>query len=119
VEGPHVTAILDFELAEAGPLDYELDALYRFLRYPWLYGDAETAAYLTPARFASVWVRLKRAYPELFAVRHLRQRLCLYALDHDLSCLAQAYGGRWGAEAAAETALGRLREVLEGTYGPA
>jgi aminoglycoside phosphotransferase (APT) family kinase protein len=118
VEGPHVTAVLDFELAEAGPPDYELDTIYRFLRYPWMFGDPETGAHLTASRFASVWVRLKRAYPEMFAVRSLRQRLCLYALDHDLSCLVQAYGGRWGGEAGAELALRRLADVLRGDYGP-
>lgn len=39
---------------------------------------------LTPARFASVWIRLKRGYPELFNVGYLRERLCLYALDREL-----------------------------------
>jgi aminoglycoside phosphotransferase (APT) family kinase protein len=118
VEGPHLTAILDFELAEAGPPDYELDTIYRFLRYPGLYAEPGRAARLSPARFASVWVRLKRGYPELFAAPRLRERLCLYALDHDLSCLIQAYGGRWGVEGAVEATMSRLAEVLQGRYGP-
>lgn len=118
VQGPHLTGILDFELAEAGPPDYELDTIYRFLRYPWQFADTASAARVTPARFASVWIRLQRGYPELFSVRHLRDRLCLYALDHDLSALVQAYGGRWGGEAGAERAQRRIAEILQGRYGP-
>ncbi|MFN3653190.1 MAG: phosphotransferase family protein [Armatimonadota bacterium] len=125
VDGPHLSAVLDFELAEAGPPDYELDAIVRFLRRPAEFADAAGVppaelARVTPMRFASVWVRLRKGYPELFAVRNLRERLCLYALDHDLSCLAQAYSGRWGArgEAASGAALDRIAEVLQGRYGP-
>jgi aminoglycoside phosphotransferase (APT) family kinase protein len=120
VEGPHLTGILDFELAEVGPPDYELDAIYRFLRYPAAYADPAVAPRVTPARFASVWMRLRRQYPELFAARHLRERLCLYALDHDLSCLLQAYGARWdrGGDAAVEAATLRIGEILQHRYGP-
>jgi aminoglycoside phosphotransferase (APT) family kinase protein len=118
VKGPDLTGILDFELAESGPPDYELDTIYRFLRYPWLFAEPGSAARVTPGRFASVWIRLKRGYPELFQVRHLRDRLCLYALDHDLSSLLQAYSGRWGAEPGAERALRRIAEILQGRYGP-
>lgn len=118
VDGPHLTAILDFELAESGPPDYELDSIYRFLRYPWLFADPAAARRVTPQRFASVWARLRRTYPALFAAPHLRVRLCLYALDHDLSCLLQAYSGRWGGQAGAEHALERLGEVLQDRYGP-
>jgi aminoglycoside phosphotransferase (APT) family kinase protein len=118
VNGPHLSGILDFELAESGPPDYELDSIYRFLRFPWMFTPAGGASRITPGRFASVWVRLKRGYPELFNVRHLRERLCLYALDHDLSCLIQAYSGRWGSEGAADQALRRLSEILQGRYGP-
>lgn len=117
VEGPHLAAILDFELAEVGPPDYELDAIFRFLRYPWLFAEAGKVAGVTPARFASVWIRLKRGYPELFVAPHLRERLCLYALDHDLSCLVQAYGGRWG-DTGLEVTLRRIGEILQGRYGP-
>lgn len=117
VEGPRLTAILDFELAESGPPDYELDTICRFLRYPSLYTEAGTPA-LSPARFASVWIRLRRGYPEMFNVPHLRERLCLYALDHGLSSLIQAYGGRWGGAQRVETTLDRIADVLQGRYGP-
>jgi aminoglycoside phosphotransferase (APT) family kinase protein len=118
VDGPHLAAILDFELAEAGPPDYELDTLFRMVRYPALYGPPEFAGQLTPARFASVWLRLRRGYPELFAGGRLRERLCLYALDHDLSCLLQAATHPRGTAAEFEAALARLREILSDRYGP-
>jgi aminoglycoside phosphotransferase (APT) family kinase protein len=117
VEGPRVAAIVDFELAEVGTPDYELDTIFRFLRYPWLFAPPEQASRVTPARFASVWIRLKRGYPEMFNVRYLRERLCLYALDHDLSCLIQAYSGRWG-ESGVEVTLRRIGDILQGRYGP-
>jgi aminoglycoside phosphotransferase (APT) family kinase protein len=120
VEGPHLTGILDFELAEVGPPDYELDTIYRFLRYPAAYAEPGSAARVNPTRFASVWMRLRRQYPELFTVPHLRERLCLYALDYELSCLLQASGNRWdrAGEAAMSVATGRIGEILQGRYGP-
>jgi hygromycin-B 7''-O-kinase len=118
VEGPRLSAILDFELAEVGPPDYELDTIYRFLQEPDQFAGPELAAHVTPVRFASVWVRLRRAYPTLF-VPHLRERLQLYALDRSLSCLVRAYSGRWGGGDAVDAALARITEILQGRYGPA
>ena len=118
VDGPNLTGILDFELAEVGPPDYELDTLYRFLTNPATFGDPSLAARLTPARFASVWVRLRRGYPELFAARRLRERLALYALDYHLSCLIQAHSGRWAGESSVEPVYRGLAEILQGRYGP-
>ncbi len=124
VDGPTLAGVLDFELAESGTPDYELDAIYRFLRYPWLYSGARKGLSLTPARFASVWVRLRRHYPELFAVPYLRRRISLYALDHDLSCLLQALQNRTpmlfteSNEQAMLHTLERLAEVLDDRYGP-
>jgi aminoglycoside phosphotransferase (APT) family kinase protein len=118
VDGPRLTALLDFELTEIGALDYELDTLYRFLRDPAQFAEPALAPRVTPTRFASVWVRLKRGYPELFATPRLRERLCLYALDYSLSCLVQAHTGRWGGGETVEPALARIAEILRGTYGP-
>jgi aminoglycoside phosphotransferase (APT) family kinase protein len=119
VDGPHLAAILDFELAEVGTPDYELDTIWRFLRYPADFCDPAVAARVTPTRFASVWVRLRRQYPELFCMPRLRERLCLYALDHDLSCLLQAFNARWDrGEAAVEAATRRLGDILQHRYGP-
>jgi aminoglycoside phosphotransferase (APT) family kinase protein len=123
VDGPHLAAILDFELAEAGPPDYELDTIFRFLRYPDQFVHGRQARRVTPQRFASVWFRLKRGYPELFAARHLRERLALYALDHDLSCLVQLHQNRGiqrqsSSEAGLEATLRRIGEILDHRYGP-
>lgn len=119
VDGPHLAALLDFELAEVGPPDYELDTIYRFLQHPALYAEAGAAQGLTASRFASVWIRLKRGYPELFTVRYLRERLSLYALDRELSCLLQVYRNAWGQERVVEEILGRIGVILQGRYGPA
>lgn len=115
VDGPHLSGVLDFELAEIGPPDYELDSIVRFLRSPELYVSGDAAP--SPTRFASVWVRLKRGYPELFQVRHLQERLRLYALDRELSSLLQVYRLGWNNELAVKGILGRLREILAGNYG--
>jgi aminoglycoside phosphotransferase (APT) family kinase protein len=118
VEGPRVSAILDFELAEVGPPDYELDTLYRFLRSPGDFVGAEFSGTVSPSRFASVWPRLRRGYPELFTVPRLRERLCLYALDYCFSTLLQVYTGYWGGAATENAVLDRLTEVFQGRYGP-
>jgi aminoglycoside phosphotransferase (APT) family kinase protein len=123
VQGPHLVAILDFELAEAGPPDYELDTIYRFLRYPSAFVTGAAGVRVTPQRFASVWFRLRRGYPEMFATRRLRERLCLYALDHDLSMLLQLYAVRGttpgsGVDASVDRTLRRIGEILQNRYGP-
>ena len=125
VDGPKVTAVLDFELAEVGPPDYELDTIYRFLRDPASFAGNELCASASPVRFASVWVRLKRGYPELFAARHLRERLSLYALDRGLSTLQQLSSGNgpgWrsnaGTEAAVAATVRHVGEIMQGQYGP-
>lgn len=122
VEGPRVTAVLDFELAEAGPPDYELDTLWRFLDDPAQFAEVGGAAHATPARFASVWARLRRACPPLFAVPHLRVRLSLYALDHALSSLLQLQRRRGFGEPASaveeQALLRRLGDIFQGRYGP-
>lgn len=119
VDGPRLSAILDFELAEAGPADYELDAILRFLRSPGSYLPEESRLPVNPRRFATVWTRLARSYPELFRVNHLRERLALYALDHALSCLVQAHACRWrGGIRQVQAAVDVVAEVLRGDYGP-
>lgn len=118
VEGPRVTAILDFELAEVGPPDYELDTLYRFLRSPGDFVGADFTGSVSRSRFASVWPRLRRGYPDLFNVPRLRERLCLYAMDYCFSCLLQVYTGHWGGAALENAVLDQLTEIFQGQYGP-
>lgn len=123
VEGPHLVAVLDFELAEVGPPDYEVDTIFRFLRYPDQFATGRGAHRVTPQRFASVWFRLKRGYPEMFSTPYLRERLALYALDRDLSTLSQLHSGRGisslsGMEAAVGATLLRIGEILQNRYGP-
>jgi aminoglycoside phosphotransferase (APT) family kinase protein len=118
VDGPRLSGIVDFELAEIGTPDYELDTIFRFVTSPERYLAAEGGAGASASRFASVWLRLRRAYPEPFDLPYLRERLGFYALDRAFSSLQQACSGRWGGEAAAQAALREIAEVLEGRYGP-
>ncbi len=117
VDGPKLTAILDFELAEVGPPDYELDTIYRFLSYPWLYVEPALAQRTTPTRFASVWPRLRRGYPELFTIPHLRERLSLYALDQALSRLLQSFSGGWDGQAIRPAIVEHIGAILRDEYG--
>jgi len=114
VDGPRLAAFLDFELAEVGPLDYELDTILRFLTAPGGFADPAQAGETTPVRFASVWVRLKRGYPELFAAPHLPLRLSLYALDRALSRLLQCHNAGWGREEAREQICQEMDSLLQG-----
>lgn len=116
VDGPRVTAFLDFELAQSAPVEYELDAILRFLKAPQGFAPPEFAAQVSAARFASVWVRLKRGYPELFHAPGLAERLPLYALDHALSCLLQSYAGRWGDEPSRVALTELVVDILDGRY---
>jgi aminoglycoside phosphotransferase (APT) family kinase protein len=119
VDGPHLRAILDFELAEVGPPDYELDAIFRFLQSPASFAAGPGARWLTPGRFASVWFRLKKGYPELIAVPRLRERLALYALDHSLSRLLQSYHAGVTTTNTFAASLSPLKGILSKSRGEA
>jgi aminoglycoside phosphotransferase (APT) family kinase protein len=117
VEGERITGALDFEAAVAGPIDYELDQLARFLRYPQLFVEPVLEAVATRERFASVWGGLRHAYPELFAPSRLADRLALYSLEYDLAALHDCYAGRWTG-AAHRHVLHRLTTALQGRHLP-
>jgi aminoglycoside phosphotransferase (APT) family kinase protein len=118
VEGDRITGILDFEAAVAGPPDYELDQLGRFVRYPQLFVEPELAGAVSRAAFAEVWPLLRRHYPELFAVPRLADRLALYSLEYDLAALRDCYAGLWGP-AALDHVVDRVAAALEGRHMPA
>ncbi len=84
VERTRVTGVLDFEMARPGAPDLELDVLLRFCRWPHLPAAADYEHLLQPADFRAVPEWLAHAYPELFATPHLRERMEVYAVLHDL-----------------------------------
>lgn len=112
VENHRISGVLDFEAAVAGPAEYELDQLRRFLHYPALFVEPELAPSVSPALFQSVWRWLREGYPELFAIPRLEPRLALYSLEYDLAALHDGYLGRWGAGGLAHV-LERIRWALE------
>ena len=83
-DGQSLTAILDFERARPAAADLELDVLLRFSHWPHFPVAPDYEATLHPADFSQVPTWLAEAYPELFAGPHLRERLEVYAVVHDL-----------------------------------
>jgi hypothetical protein len=61
-----------------------LDVLLRFCRWPHLPVAADYEHLLQPADFRAVPEWLAHSYPELFAALHLRERMEVYAVLHDL-----------------------------------
>ncbi|MBI3910730.1 MAG: phosphotransferase [Armatimonadetes bacterium] len=115
VEGERITGVLDFEAAVAAPIDYELDQIRRFLRWPALFLEPDLAPLVRREACEEVWEALRDGYPELFAVRDLTARLGIYSLEYDLAALRDAYQGRWG-EAGLRHVVTRIEEVLEGRH---
>ena len=79
VDGGKLSALLDFEYSVQAPLDYELCVMEEFCLYPNDYAEEDQEIYCT-ADFASFIPLLRKHYPALFAVPHLRERLNLYHL---------------------------------------
>jgi aminoglycoside phosphotransferase (APT) family kinase protein len=113
VDAGRISGVLDFEAAVAAPIDYELDQISRFLRYPQLFVEPELERSCTRERFAAALPLLRRHYPELFAAPRLPERLTLYSLEFDLAALRDCYAGRWVPEALAHV-LQRIGNALSG-----
>ena len=79
-DGGRLSALLDFEYAVYAPIDYELWTLEAFCLYPNDWAEEEHEVY-SSADFASLFSLLRRHYPALFEVPHLRERVDLYHLD--------------------------------------
>jgi hygromycin-B 7''-O-kinase len=84
VERGRLTAVLDFEMARPAAPDLELDVLLRFCHWPHLPVAEEEEHLMRREDFRSVPEWLAEAYPELFGVPRLRDRLEVYAIMHDL-----------------------------------
>jgi aminoglycoside phosphotransferase (APT) family kinase protein len=115
VEGDRITGLLDFEAAVAGPPDYELDQLARFLRWPAMFLTELPGVEATA--FRGVWSGLRRAYPELFQAPQLETRLAVCAVEYDLGPLYDCLTGVWN-DAVRRAVLARLEAALEGKTAP-
>jgi hypothetical protein len=84
VERGRLTAVLDFEMARPAAPDLELDVLLRFSHWPHLPVPEEEEHLMLREDFRSVPGWLAEAYPDLFGVPRLRDRLEVSAIMHDL-----------------------------------
>ena len=116
-EGGRLTGIIDFELAQAGPIDLELDPLLRFVWDPRPFIGSGKGAESRREPYLELISLLRQAYPEPWSGPGVEQRLRLYALDYELSALRAARAGRWGP-GAVPVVERRLRAVLSGEYAP-
>ncbi|HLZ27264.1 MAG TPA: phosphotransferase [Chloroflexota bacterium] len=112
-DGRSLTAILDFERAQSAAADLELDVLLRFSHRPHLPVAPDYEASLQAADFRQVPTWLAEAYPELFASPHLRERLEVYAVVHDLRQGIQ-FPERPGVTKPPSGTWNRLRATLAG-----
>ena len=83
-EDGKVSAILDFEFALQAPADYELQAIEAFCLYPNDWAEEGHGVFCT-ADFANLIPLIRKHYPELFAIRNLRERLNVYHVVSALS----------------------------------
>ena len=100
-----ISAFLDFEYAMAAPKEYELVVMEQFCLYPNDYAE-EGFEKFNVGDFADYLQRLRRAYPELFSVPHLRQQLDLYHIEHGLRDFLE-----WGKDRARISPAARVHPV--------
>jgi aminoglycoside phosphotransferase (APT) family kinase protein len=112
-DGVSLTAILDFERARPAPADLDLDVLLRFSHWPHLPVAPDYEASLHAADFRQVPTWLEESYPELFVAPHLRERLEVYAIMHDLRQGIQ-FPERPGDTKPPTSPWNRLRATLSG-----
>ncbi len=84
VEGRRLSALLDFEYALQAPADYELSVMEAFCLYPDDWAEEENEHFCT-ADYASFFPLMRKHYPALFEIEHLRERVNLYQLGAALS----------------------------------
>ena len=112
-DGQSLTAILDFERARPAAADLELDVPLRFSYWPHLPVAPDYEASMHAADFRQVPTWLAEAYPELFAGPHLRERLEVYAVVHDLRQGIQ-FPEQRGLTKPLSSPWNRLRATLSG-----
>ncbi len=79
--------ILDFERAIYGPLDFELDILYRMVRNPAKYASEETEKYTKKEDYEHIMEYMKKYYPDLFTNPYLKERFLIYDIVYYLGNL--------------------------------
>lgn len=75
----NVSGILDFDLSCAAPFDYEFDLPICFFRQPSFW------EYKKPLVNCEVW--LKKYYPAVYKIPHIKERLGIYSIASDMKML--------------------------------
>lgn len=88
-DGRRITAIIDFEWSRGAPPDLELDVLLRMCAYPHLHVAPKFADGAKADDYAEIPMWFAEAYPEMFEVDRIADRLELYSLAYDLHDLLQ------------------------------
>jgi aminoglycoside phosphotransferase (APT) family kinase protein len=90
-DGQRVTALVDYDRAQAAALDYELDTFLRFLAHPKLFVAQHEERFIDAEHFGPLPIHwLREDYPALFDNPYLSQRLDLYSLVYDVEMLLQS-----------------------------
>ncbi|MFH1694398.1 MAG: aminoglycoside phosphotransferase family protein [Patescibacteria group bacterium] len=87
VKGSEVVGILDFERTELASIDFVLDVVKRMVDYPKKYMAEEYEKFAKVEDYAHLMDWFKEFYPGLFSFKHLKERLALYSIEHDLKTL--------------------------------
>lgn len=109
-----ITAVLDFEFARPGPPDLDLAVLLRFCVDADLHVAPDYQHLVRPDQYRDVGRWLREAYPELFDVPNLRQRLILYSIAYDVRQLLVSPPLRPVADLPSFHPFHRLRRTIEG-----
>lgn len=113
-DGRRVTAIIDFEWARGAPADLELDVLLRMCAYPQLHVSPKYADATRAEDYAEIPMWFAEAYPAMFEVDRIADRLELYSLAYDLHDLLQFPPRGDGAQLPKLHAQNRLVATLNG-----
>ncbi len=80
-----IEAVIDFEWARFGPLDLDLDVIFRFACYPHLHVPPHVGRRYRPTDFWPAMEWLLEGLSHLTTIPHLRPRLELYALSFEVA----------------------------------
>ncbi len=78
-------AVIDFEWARFGPVDLDLDIIFRFACYPHLHVPPHVGTRYSPTDFWPAMDWLLARLPHITSIPHLRPRLELYALSFEVA----------------------------------
>ncbi len=85
-----VIKLIDFERAMIAPRDFELDILYRMVRFPWKFASEEEEEYIEFSDYTNIKSYVEKYYNELVNIPYLEERLAIYDLIYFLKHLVES-----------------------------